>query len=191
MAMRRIGLIVCILAFATMTAGAQTSPSSIVLSDLNKSPAFLRLNGNEEYLVVVFLSPECPLCQNYTSVLEKLAGSYRGKIALYGIIPGKSYSVAAVKKFRSDYHVTFDLLFDRHFQLCRLLKATTTPQVFLISRKNKVLYSGLIDNWAASPGVQRTIVTKHYLIDAIDASLQHLPVNPPTTKPVGCLINTY
>jgi len=166
-------------------------PGAIALSDLANRPVFLRLKGAEEYLVVVFLSPECPLCQNYTAVLDTLAGLYKKKIAIYGIIPGKSYSIAEVEKFRRDYHVAFDLLFDRHFQLSRTLKATITPQVFLISRKNEVLYSGLIDNWAVSLGVQRTIVTRHYLKDAIDASLQHHPANPHSTRPVGCLINTY
>jgi hypothetical protein len=110
---------------------------------------------------------------------------------VYGVVPGKSYSAEEVKKFRNDYHVGFGLLLDRGMQLCRKLKATITPQAFLLSRKNEVLYSGLIDNWAASLGVQRTVVTEHYLADAIDASFRHLPVNPRKTRPVGCLINTY
>jgi peroxiredoxin len=193
--MGRIFLIKCILAFATIAAGPAAvmaqAPSSVSLSGLDGQPAFLQLKAKEEYLAIVFLSPECPLCQNYTAVLNKLSGVYKGKIAVYGIIPGKSYSAAVVKKFREDYHISFDLLFDRRFQLCRLLKATTTPQAFLISRKNEVVYSGLIDNWAVSLGVQRTVVTVHYLDDAIVASIQHLPVNPRSTKPVGCLINIY
>lgn len=182
--------------FSTLASLPDTVPvipslPALSLTDMAGKPAFLHLDGTQQYLVIVFLSPECPLCQNYTAVLDKLAGVYKGKIALYGIIPGKSYSTVQAEKFRTDYHIGFDLLFDRHFQLSRLLKATTTPEAFLINRKNEVLYTGLIDNWAASLGVQRTVVTKHYLSDAIDASLHHLPANPHSTRPVGCLINTH
>lgn len=178
-------LIGFVLAFATIAVKAQT------LVDVDGRSAALRLKESEEYFVIVFLSPECPLCQNYTAVLNALATTYKGKIAVYGIIPGKSYSAEEVKKFLNDYHIDFQLLFDRGMQLCRRLKATITPQAFLVNRKNEVLYSGLIDNWAASLGVQRTVVTEHYLADAIDASFRHLPVNPRKTRPVGCLINTY
>jgi len=178
-------LIGFVVGFAAMAVKAQT------LVDVDGRAGSLRLKGGEEYTVIVFLSPECPLCQNYTAVLNSLADTYKGKIAVYGIIPGKSYSAAEGKKFLSDYHIGFQLLFDRSFLLCRRLKATITPQAFLLGRNNEVLYSGLIDNWAASLGVQRTVVTEHYLADAIDASFKHLPVNPRKTRPVGCLINTY
>ena len=140
--------------------------------------------------VVVFLSPECPLSQNYTSVLNKLAGTYDGKVSIEGVIPDSSYSVADIEKFRKEYHIVFDLSRDPGLRRVHGLKATTTPQAFLLDEEGHVVYEGLIDNWAVSLGVQRTVITEHYLTDAIEASLHHSAVAVRKTQPVGCLINT-
>jgi len=167
------------------------SPAAVRLTGPDNKPASLHFSDSSQYMAIVFLSPECPLCQNYTLVLNRLSDQYKGRITLYGVIPGKAYSAGELEKFRTGYHLRFDLLTDRDFELVKLLKATTTPQVFLLSRQNEILYAGLIDNWAASLGVQRTVVTRHYLAAAIDAALNHLPIATRTTIPVGCLINTH
>ena len=168
-----------------------SSPAAIPLRDCENKTIFLRFAGGTTCMAIVFLSPECPLCQNYTSVLNQLSDLYKDKVTLYGIIPGKSYSAATAKKFKAAYHIRFDLLSDPDFQLTRLLKVTTTPQACLISRGNELLYTGLIDNWAASLKVRRMMVTQHYLASAVEAFLHHLPVDCPSTRPIGCLINTY
>jgi hypothetical protein len=150
----------------------------------------LRLSGRQQYIAVVFLSTDCPLSQNYTSVVNQLSAEYKEKVAFYGVIPGKSASAQDIERFRTEYHIAFNLLPDRQFRLTRLLKATTTPQAFLLSGQGATLYGGLIDNWAVSLGVQRSITTEHYLKTAIDASLLRLPITVRQTRPVGCLINT-
>ena len=177
---------------AAYPSGARAqSPTALVLADAAGRPAPMRFSDGSSYMAIVFLSPECPLCQNYTLVLNRLLDQYKGRLTLYGVIPGKAYSTADLEKFRKDYSIRFELLVDKKFRLVRLLKASTTPQVFLLNRQNEILYAGLIDNWAASLGVQRTVVTEHYLAAAIDASLAHLPIAIRTTRPVGCLINTH
>jgi thiol-disulfide isomerase/thioredoxin len=55
-------------------------------------------NGTTFYLdlkkqtaVYVFISPECPLCQNYTKTLNAFHQTYASKqIALVAIVPGKA-----------------------------------------------------------------------------------------------------
>lgn len=165
--------------------------ASIHLTDLHNKRTSLALAASQQYYILVFLSPECPLCQNYSRVLNQLLDQYKGEAALYGIIPGKGYSAAQVEKFGKDFKVRFPLLFDPDFRLTRLLKATTTPEAFLVDRQNVIVYSGLIDNWAVSLGVQRSVVSEHYLAQAIDASLHREPVRTKITRPVGCLINSY
>ena len=178
--------IVCV---ANDTIRTIQSPTSIQLISLKQSPGKVFLAKHQEYYLFIFLSPECPLCQNYSKNLNELFAEYKYKIAFYGIIPGKAYSAAEVKKFSELYKVKFDLLFDKSFQLAKLLQATTTPQVFLVDKKNEIVYSGRIDNWATSLGVKRAFVTDHYLEDAIFASVNNIPVKIKLTNPVGCLIN--
>jgi len=141
--------------------------------------------------VVVFLSPECPLCQNYTLPLNELQKKYAGKVELSGVVPGKAYSAAEVKTFVDKYHISFPVTIDSSKNLSSSLKATVTPEVFLLGPDKKVLYHGSIDNWIKDLGMQSARPTVFYLQDAIDQSLAHQPVRIPYNKPVGCLINDY
>jgi peroxiredoxin len=184
-------LLFSIICVANDTLRVIKSSVSIQLQNLQQKKIKISLVREQEYYLFIFLSPECPLCQNYSKDLNKLFAQYKYRIAFYGIIPGKAYSSAQVKKFSESYRVKFDLLFDKSFQLVRLLHATTTPEVYLVNKKKEIVYSGKIDNWALSLGVKRAVVTYHYLDDAIFSSLNNKPVKMKFTHPVGCLINSY
>ena len=141
--------------------------------------------------VVVFLSPECPLCQNYSLPLNEMQKKYAGKVEFSGVVPGKAYSPADVKAFTAKYHIIFPVTIDSARTLSASLKATITPEVFLLGPDKKVLYHGSIDNWIKELGMQSARPTAFYLKDAIDEALAHQPVRIPYNKPVGCLINDY
>ncbi|HMI61386.1 MAG TPA: redoxin domain-containing protein [Puia sp.] len=140
---------------------------------------------------VVFLSPECPLCKNYSLTLNSLQREYAGKVAFTGVIPGRAYSVLEVKAFTSKYKISFPVVIDSTKTMTAGLKATVTPEVFLIGPDKKVYYHGSIDNWIKDLGMASARPTVFYLKDAIDQTLAHQPVVHPFNKPVGCLINDY
>jgi thiol-disulfide isomerase/thioredoxin len=139
----------------------------------------------------VFLSPECPLCRNYAAVLNALDSLYKKEVDIIGIFPGKAYTAAAYASYKEKYKVHFTLATDTAGVLVKELKATVTPEVFLMSKEGKVVYSGAIDDWATSLGKHRAAATRHYLQDAIVACLRQQPVAVPSVKAVGCLINDY
>ena len=141
--------------------------------------------------VVIFLSPECPLCQNYSLPLNQLVKKYAGKVQFTGVVPGKAYSATDVNAFTQKYHIGFPISIDSAKALSTALKATVTPEAFLLGPDKKVLYHGSIDNWIKDLGMQSARPTVFYLRDAIDQSLAHQPVRIPYNKPVGCLINDY
>lgn len=138
----------------------------------------------QKLVAVVFLSPECPLCQNYTRTLNQLKGA-----AVVGIVPGRSYTREDLAHFRDKYQVLFPLLTDIPNALGNYFKATTTPEVWLLDASRRVIYHGAIDNWAISLGKTRSHVTAHYLADAIHAYEAGKSVSVPETTPVGCFIN--
>lgn len=139
-------------------------------------------------IVVVLLSPDCPLCRNYMSTLNQLQKK-TPSIHYYGIIPGGMYSTTLIAKFQQDYQATFKLLIDQKKKLTHSLKGTTTPESLLIDEMGRIVYRGLIDNWAVSLGQQRRVITENYLEQAITQTLNHQPVTLSRTKPVGCLVN--
>src|SRR5690349_9431514 len=62
--------------------------------------------------LVIFLSPECPLSQSYTLVLNDLQKKFSRELHLSGIIPGKAYSEKVVKQFIADYKLRFPVWID-------------------------------------------------------------------------------
>ena len=158
--------------------------NSIKLIDLAGKESRINLS---KAVVLVFLSPECPLCKNYLPGLIKLQNANKS-INFYGIIPGVSYSLKEINELKNEYGINFSLLTDRDKQLSKYLGATTTPEVFLINKMGAITYSGLIDNWATSLGQKRLVITEKYLEQAIKDQLNGKQIFKKTI-PVGCLIN--
>jgi len=152
---------------------------------------FLNTVTAKPLTLFIFLSPECPLCQNYSHKLNDLNKQYGGHVAMYGIIPGKAYSDDVIKKFRHEYDIEFALLIDHDKKLTSYLRASVTPQAVLLNDKNDLVYAGAIDNWAVSPGKQRVQTTEYYLQDALREYLSGETVLVKRTKAVGCRINNF
>ncbi len=167
--------------------------SSVLLKEVQteKNTTISLSSFNNSLTLFVFLSPECPLCQNYTTVLNALYKQYQQQIRVYGIFPGKAYSAIEIAAFAKKYQTNFTLLIDSSQQLTNYLKATITPEVILLNDKNQLAYRGAIDNWVLSLGKKRIKATLHYLQDAIEQTLQNKTTAIKTTKPVGCKINDY
>ena len=143
---------------------------------------------NYEAKVLVFLSPDCPLCRNYTKDLQEILSYYKDEIAIYGVVPGKHYSKFEVDSFLNYYNLPLEIIYDPNFSLVKDLGATITPEVFLIDDKNKIRYQGLIDNWLGELGRRRTVITELYLKDALESYLHGEEIKTKKTKAIGCFI---
>ncbi len=161
-----------------------TKINAINLIDLGNNVNHISLNKTT---IIIFLSPECPLCKNYLPGLIKLQNSHK-EINFYGVVPGKSYSLKEISKLKNEYKINFELLTDRDKRLSKYLNATTTPEVFLINKMGAITYQGQIDNWASALGQKRLVITEKYLEEAINDLLSG-KLSFKKTIPVGCLIN--
>lgn len=139
--------------------------------------------------VLLFLSPECPLCQNYSVVINEAKNTFSQKgISFIGIVSGDYYTTDEVNRYKAKYDIEFDILFDQDFKIAEFYHATTTPEAVLINQEGKLMYRGAIDNWAISLGKKRLEATDHYLKDALESFLSGNEIHPKITKPVGCFI---
>lgn len=154
-------------------------------------PFTFYLHDTQHLQVIIFLSPECPLCKNYSLTLNELCAKYAGRVSFTGIVPGKAYTSAEVKTFTQKYKITFPVYIDSAMKVSTALQAKVTPEAFLMRGAYKVYYYGSIDNWVKDLGMQSARPTLFYLRDAIDAMLLNLPVRIKYNKPVGCFINDY
>lgn len=92
-----------------------------------------------------------------------------------------------VKKFR----ILFPVIADVDLKMTQLYNATITPEVIVVeanANHQKVIYRGMIDDSFISVGKRRSVVTRHYLRDALRQYHLGNPILPIETKPVGCII---
>jgi thiol-disulfide isomerase/thioredoxin len=141
--------------------------------------------------VFFFLSPDCPLCQNYGPLLAGLPRQYdKDSIRFYGVFPGTLYSDKEISAFFDTYKIPFCPVVDEQKTLTALLNATVTPEAVIVDGKGHTVYSGRIDNWAYELGRKRTVVTEHELQDALAALVKGEPVKVKHADAVGCIIET-
>ena len=139
--------------------------------------------------VFVFLAPDCPLSQNYTLTLNNLDKEFAGKgLGFYGIFSGDGITKDAMDTFVSTYHVGFRVVLDSGLKFADYFAATTTPEAFVTDSAGQTLYKGAIDDWAPELGAHRTVITHHYLEDAIEGVTANKPVQVRQTPAVGCFI---
>jgi hypothetical protein len=144
---------------------------------------------NKRAAVFVFLAPDCPLSQSYTLTLNNLAKEFGpGGIGFYGVFAGDDTSAKAMSDFVTAYHVSFPAIRDPEFTLADFFGATKTPEAFLSDSKGYTLYKGAIDNWAPELGEHRTVITQHYLYDALDGVRAKKALQVKETQAAGCFI---
>lgn len=165
------------------------APTEQPLTRLDGSVVTLAQAQATPYSVVFFLSPECPLCENYSHVIDELRAEVSpDSVAFFGVFPGRYYAKLTIQGFLARYHPDVSVLLDPDYALTHALGASVTPEAFLLDQAGEILYQGPIDNWIPRLGVKRTVITAHYLRDAIRAVQQGQPVPVADQPPVGCLI---
>ena len=139
----------------------------------------------------IFLSPECPLCQNYTKVINQLQQQFKSAVAVYGIVPGRAYTLKDIAAFKNKYLTTFNIFIDTKQLLTHYLNAAVTPQAILLDSKGNLIYTGAIDDWVQGQGKKRIAATQHYVKNAIEQSVQLARVTIKKTTAYGCKINDF
>lgn len=139
--------------------------------------------------IIIFFDPECPICQKYTKNLKEIREKYASNgIKTYLVYPFKILPQQSLDEFKAEYQFDFEIYFDKQRKLMKKLKATTSPEAFLIDKKGKTLYHGAIDNWFYGLGKNRAKPTLFYLIDAIESYLKNEPIKITYEEPIGCLL---
>lgn len=144
---------------------------------------------NRKAAVFVFLAPDCPLSQRYTLTLNELHAEFRDDgIGFYGLVAGNDFYQSEIDRFSNEYKLAFPVRQDPDFALADLWGASKTPEAFFVSASGETLYKGAIDNWYEGLGAPRTVITEHYLKDALDNFLLGKDLRHKETAAAGCFI---
>lgn len=138
----------------------------------------------------VFISPECPLCENYTKDFTELRAQYpKDSLEIYGVFSGeKLYSEKQILKFKANYKLNMDFVLDKEYKIAKYFKAEVTPECFLVDTNGAIVYSGKLDNWLGKLGRRRKYVSQYYVKDAIQAVFNGDTVQIKKTEAIGCLL---
>ena len=144
-------------------------------------------NPDTKAVVLLFLGPECPLCQRYAPTLKTLFAERGAGVEFYGVVSGESHARKDAAEYAKEYALPFPVLFDATGELAARFRPTHVPEAFVLNADLAVEYRGRIDDWYEAPGKPRMRVTSHDLKDAITAVRTGKSPAVAKTAPVGCL----
>lgn len=141
-------------------------------------------------VVLFFTTTDCPVSNSYVPEMNRIREAYAARgVSVYGVQAEVSVAEDAVVKYAQEFRYSFPLLMDQKQVLVKLVDATITPQVAILTPEGKVLYLGRIDNRVEDFGKTRYQATHADLREALDAVLAGKPVPQARTKSIGCAIN--
>jgi peroxiredoxin len=147
----------------------------------------------EKAVVLMFYSGKCAYGDYYLDRIISLKNEFSSKGVKFILINSSSSNLVAeesieeMKKFATKYNLNIPYLADKEKQVKNMLKATRTPEVFVLKPtkgKFTVIYQGAIDDNPQSA----SDVSHAYLKDAILNLLNNKAPKLNKTRPVGCLI---
>jgi len=163
------------------------------LKNIDGKMVSLADNKDAKGYIVVFTCNHCPFAKKYEDRIIALDKKYKGKgypvVAINPNDPGQSPEddYAGMKVRAKDKGFTFPYLVDESGKIAAAYGAAHTPHVFILKKEGAnfvVKYIGAIDDNSDDA----TAVKEKYAENAIDNLLAGKPVNPETTKAVGCTI---
>jgi len=147
----------------------------------------------EKAVVLIFYSGKCAYGEYYLDRIIALKNEFSSKEIKFVLINSNNSdfvaeeSVEKMKNFTAQHNLNIPYLADKNKYVKNLLKASRTPEVFVLipsSQQFKVIYKGAIDDNPQSA----SDVSHAFLQDALLNLLKNKPVGVNQTRPIGCLI---
>ena len=192
-----LAVALCLALVSTAQAGKGKFNKKVSIGDT--APTFSNLPGvddkkhsladykDKDVVVLVITCNHCPVAVAYEDRIVELTRKYApdpsSKVAVVAInvnnIPQDRLD--KMKERAKSKGFNFPYLYDESQKIGRALGATVTPEIFVLNKERKIVYTGSLDD------SQNASRVKHkYVEDAIDATLKGEAVKTAETRPFGC-----
>jgi peroxiredoxin len=183
---------------AALQAAEVTTPRK----DPNLAPMFALQNqdGKEvklsdftdkgKIVVLEWLNYDCPFvkAEYKDGVTKRLAEKYAKQNVVWLAINSTNYAEAqGDQAFIKEHTLPYPILLDKDGKVGKLYKAMTTPHLFIIDTKGKIVYRGAIDNAPLGKKPENEAYV-NYVEKALDELLAGKAVSTPQTKSYGCSV---
>ena len=144
----------------------------------------------ENGLLVMFSCNTCPFVVKNQPItkktLEYAAAHHIGVVIINSNEAQRSDadSYEAMKAYAKEQGYNVPYVIDQNSALADMFGANHTPEIFLFDKNHKLVYKGAMNDNPGNPDSYK----KMYIVDAINAMVAGKPVNPQTTKSIGCSI---
>ena len=190
----RFGVLALALAFAaacSSTCNLRNPPpeyASVSLPDTRGRTVTPGVVEHDLAHVVVFTALECPIANGYAPEIEAITRAYATNgVRTYLVFVDRDATAEKVKAHVQEYSLSAAALLDGEHALANALRATVTPECFVLTRAG-VAYRGRIDDQYVALGKKRSVVTSHDLRDALDQLLATGAPAVISTTAIGCRI---
>jgi len=165
-----------------LTAAVLPAASPVTLLEPGGRKKILSLT--DQVTVVVFVSAFCPVSNEYVDRMIGLYGEFsRRGVGFVFVNSNVNETDGDVREHAAAAGFPFPVYRDLDNKLADRLRASVTPEVFLLDRSGSVRYQGAMDD-ARNPAR----VKVSYLKEGIEAVLSGGPVPRPSGKATGCTI---
>lgn len=170
--------------------GLGVTVSEFSLKDFRGKSHSLSEYQSSPVIVLAVVGTECPLAKQYAVKLQKLAEVYSDRgVTVLAIDANRQDALSEIAAFAKSNSLTFPILKDLNQDVINGLRATRTPEVFLLDKQRVVRYRGRVDDQFAVGGKFRKSPTRDDLRIAIDELLEGKAVSVAETPAIGCLIS--
>ncbi len=151
---------------------------------MDKAHSLKDLSRDKKATVVMFISAQCPVSNEYNERIIALHNDYKGQgVQFIGINSNKNESVKEIAEHNKANEFHFLVLKDLKNEIADNFGAKRTPEIYLLDEKRILRYHGAIDNSQHAPET-------HYLREALDLVVagKEIPEAIKKTKAFGCTI---
>lgn len=165
----------------------QAAPG-FTLTDYNGNPHSLS-DYKGRIVVIEFDATRCPVAQAYDARMnafyDKYCGKGDSKVIFLAINSNDNplEDAAEVKKHATDVGAKFTIVKDPGSKVADAYGAAVTPHMYVVDSTGVLRYVGAYDD-----NQKDDKVTKHYVVDAVEALLAGKDVPVAETKAFGCTI---
>ena len=171
--------------------GAALPKTNVLLKDVSGKEVSLNDVKKQNGLLVMFSCNTCPyVIKNQPRTKEIAAYAMQNNIGVILINSNEGQrnsddSFEAMKQYAKDQGYNWYYVVDKKSELADAFGANKTPECFLFSKDEKLVYHGAIDD---NPGGELSEVGRKHLKEAINEVLNNKDVTVKTSRSVGCTI---
>ena len=190
--MKRLAILSLII-FSQFVVFGQAIESFSLLNAADNTNFSLSNYKADKAIVIIFYSGKCAYGEHYFERIISIKNEYSPKGIKFVLINANSSafvaeeSIEEMKKFAETKKLNIPYLADKEKKVKNILKATRTPEVFVLKPEQnqfRIIYQGAIDDNPQSA----SDVSHAYLIDTLLNLLNNSKIKVNQTRPVGCLI---